>query len=310
MLIMKKDNNISIAVNNMKNDKIPTKVIVNPESNPRVLKRYLKSSLRILREGGFKPSVTFSRAPGEVYPLAKQATTQGYKTMIVVGGDGSTNEAINGIVGTDIPLGLLPIGGSNVLARELGVPMNMLEAARVIVRRNKRRIDLGCIDGRYFSMMASCGYDAYAISRTSMKVKKVIRRYAYLWAGIKDFLGYHPTVIDLVLDNGKVVENGTFVVVSNTHFYGGTHQMTPFAEIDDGFLDLCIYKGKTQIGLVRFAFQMLWRQHLNMKNVRYYRVRRVEMNSAKRTFVQVDGDMIGELPMTSWIVPGAIEIFC
>ena len=294
----------------MEQPHIRTKVIVNPDSNPRILKRNLRKALRILRYNGFDLSISFTRGPGEVYTLAQQAVTQDYQSVIAVGGDGTTNEIINGIVGKDIILGLLPIGGSNVLARELGIPMNIIEAARIIVKRVTRKIDLGCIDGRYFSMMASCGYDAYAISRTSLKVKKVIRRYAYLWAGIKDFVGYKPTEIDLILDNGKVVERGTFVVASNTHFYGGTYQITPFAEIDDGFLDLCIYKGRSQLGLVRFALHMFWKQHLNLKNVRYYRVRRVEMYSKKKTLVQVDGDSAGELPKTTWIVPKAIEIYC
>ena len=287
-----------------------TKVIVNPDSNPRVLKRHLRPALRILRNSGFQLSVTFTKGPGEVLPLAERATSQGFDTVIAVGGDGTANETINGIVGTGVVLGLLPIGGSNVFARELGIPMKLTEAARVIARQSKRTVDLGWVDGRYFSMMASCGYDAYAISRTSLKVKKIIRRYAYAWAGIKDFLGYKPTEITLVIDNGRVVEKGTFVVVSNTHFYGGTHQMAPFAEIDDGFLDLCIYQGKSQLGLVRFAIRMLWRQHLNMKNVKYYRIRRVEMSSEKKTLIQVDGDSLGELPMTSKIIPAALDVYC
>ncbi len=294
----------------MNANSIKTKVIVNPDSNPRVLKHHLRSALHILRNNGFKLSVNFTKGPGEVYPLSLQAAAEEFDVVVAVGGDGTTNESINGIVGSRVSLGLLPIGGSNVLARELGIPMRLEEAARVIVRGMKRRIDLGCINGRYFSMMASCGYDAYAISRTSLKVKKFIRRYAYVWAGIKDFLGYKPTEITLILDHGKVVEKGTFVVIGNTHFYGGSHQMTPFAEVDDGFLDLCIYQGKTQIGLVRFAISMFWKQHLKMKKVKYYRVRHVEMSSSKKTLVQVDGDHLGELPMTTTIVPKAIEIFC
>lgn len=294
----------------MNQSTIKTKVIVNPDSNPGKLKRYLRPAIKILRENGFKLSITFTKGPNEVYPLARKAVAEGFEVVIAVGGDGTANETINGIIGKDVSLGLLPIGGSNVLARELGIPMNLTEAARVIIRKSKRKIDLGWIDGRYFSMMASCGYDAYAISRTNLKIKKFIRRYAYLWAGIRDFLGYKPTEITLILDKGKVVERGTFVVVSNTHFYGGTHQVTPFAEIDDGFLDLCIYQGKSQLGLVRFALHMFWRQHLYLKNVKYYRVRRVELSSSKKTLVQVDGDYLGELPMTSKIVPKALNVFC
>ena len=294
----------------MESSSIKAKVIVNPDSNPRKLKKHLRPALRILRDNGFKLSVKFTKGPGEVMPLAELSAAEGFDVVIAVGGDGTTNETINGILGKSVTLGLLPIGGSNVLARELGIPMKLTEAARVIIRRSKRKIDLGWINERYFSMMASCGYDAYAISRTSLKVKKIIRRYAYLWAGIKDLFGYRPTEIDLVLDKGRVVERGTFVVIGNTHFYGGSHQVTPFAEIDDGFLDLCIYQGRSQLGLVRFALRMLWRQHLNMKNVKYYRVRQVDLNSLKPTLVQVDGDSLGELPMTAKIIPGALEVFC
>ena len=289
---------------------IKTKVIVNPNSNPRYLKKHLRPSLKVLKDNGFLLSVVFTKGPNEVYPLARSAADEGYELVITVGGDGTANEAINGIIGQNIALALLPIGGSNVLARELRYPMDLVEAARLIARKNKRRIDLGRINGRYFSMMASCGYDAYAISRTSLKIKKIIRRYAYLVAGVKDFAGYRPTVINLSLDNGRVEERGTFVVVSNTHFYGGTHQMSPFAEIDDGMLDLVIYQGRTQIGLVRFVFRMFWRQHINMRKVKYYRVKHVKMWSEKSTPVQIDGDYLGQLPMEAEVCSAVLDVYC
>jgi diacylglycerol kinase (ATP) len=284
-------------------------VIVNPNSKPRKIQRHLKKSLRILKQNGFRLSIYFTKHEGEVQPKVEEAVKQGFEAVVIAGGDGSVNEAINGIVGKPIPLGILPFGGSNVLARELRIPMNPEDAARVIIRRRLRKIDLGRAQDRYFSMMASCGYDAYAISRTSRKIKKFISRYAYIWAGIKDFLGYRPTEVKLVLDNGKVVDQGTFVVVSNTHFYGGTHEVTPFAEIDDGFLDICIYKGKWQIGLVHFALNVISRKHLKLKNVHYYRIRKVYMTAEKHTYVQVDGDLLGALPVTVEIVPEALEVF-
>jgi len=289
---------------------VRAKVIVNPNSKPRKLKKHLKKALRILKQNGFRLSVYFTKGEGEVLPKVAEAIQQGFTAIIIAGGDGSVNEAINGMVGKTATLGMLPFGGSNVLGRELKIPMNPIEAARVIARRNTRKIDLGRVQGRYFSMMASCGYDAYAISRTSRRIKKIIHRYAYLWAGIKDFMGYRPTEVTLVLDNGKVVEKGTLVVVSNTHFYGGSHEVTPFAEVDDGFLDICIYKGKWQLGLVHFALNVLSKKHLQLKNVHYYRIQKVYMTAEKPTLLQVDGDLLGELPMTAEIVPEALEVFC
>jgi diacylglycerol kinase (ATP) len=289
---------------------IRAKVIVNRDCKPRRLKRYLKPALSILRKSGFKLSVHFTRKAGEVQPVTRKAIEQGFEAVIVAGGDGTTNEAINVIVPNDIPLGILPFGGSNVVGRELLIPMHPIRAAETIAQRRTRQIDLGRANGQYFSMMASCGYDAYAISRTSQRVKKIISRYAYLWAGIKDFFGYKPTEIQLVLDNGKVHESGTFVVVSNCHFYGGSHEVTPFAEVDDGFLDVLIYKGKHQFGLVRFAVSMFYKQHLRMKKVRYYRIRKAELSSYKHTHVQIDGDPFGELPVTIEIVPKALKVYC
>ena len=293
----------------MQSHSVQTKIIVNPDSNPRMVKRYLRPAVRVLRTNGFQVSVIFSKKAGEVLNLAQKAASLGYKIVIAVGGDGTINEVINGIHGKDIKLGIFPCGGSNVLARELKIPLNLVSAAYVIVKKRTKTIDLGCIDGKFFSLMASCGYDAYAVSRINLKIKKIIRRYAYIWAGIKDLIWYKPTQITLKMDEGKVLERGTFVTVSNTHFYGGSYQVTPMALIDDGLLDVCIYQGNTQLGLVRFVFRMFWKKHLLLKKVKYYRVKNVALSASRRTLVQVDGDYFGELPMTAKIVPKAIDVF-
>lgn len=289
---------------------IRTKVIVNANSKPRRIKRYLRSALRIIHNNGFDLSVQFTKAPGDGFSMAMEAAQNGYEAVLVAGGDGTANEALNGLVGKNVRFGILPFGGSNVLAREMGLPMHPIQAAEVLARKKTRCIDLGVIDGRYFSMMASCGYDAYTVSRTSRKVKKIIHRYAYLWAGVKDFVGYRPTEILVTLDNGKAVESATFVVVSNTHFYGGSHQLTPFAEMDDGYLDVCLYQGRYQLGLVQFVLRMMSQNHLTMNDVKYYRVQSVELRAKKHTLVQVDGDILGSLPMKAQVVPNAVEVFC
>jgi len=288
---------------------INTKVFVNPDSKPRRIKSYLKPALTMLKDAGFQLSVYFTKEAGEILSRAKEAAEQNFEAIIIAGGDGTLNEGINGILPNQIPLGILPFGGSNVLARELKIPLNPLEAAHVICMKHTKRIDLGLINGRYFSMMASCGYDAYAISRTSRRIKKMIHRYAYVWAGIKDLLGYQPSEIQVTLDDGKVLDTGTLVVLGNTHFYGGFHQVTPFAEVDNGFLDVCVYKGKTQLGLIQFALNMLSQKHLNMRDVRYYRVKKATLSAEVPTLVQVDGDIFGRLPMTAEVAPDILEIF-
>lgn len=293
----------------MNPNSVKTKVIVNPDSKPKRIRDYLTSALHVLREHGFVLSVYYTSGPGEAMPAARSAVEHGFEALVVAGGDGTINEAINGIVKSDIPIGLLPFGGSNVLARELNIPMNPIEAARILGRKRVRRMDLGKIGDRYFSMMASCGYDAYAISRTERKLKKIMHSNAYLWAGIKDFIGYRPNPIQMVVDGGRMTDIGTFVVVANSHLYGGPHEVTPFAEIDDGFFDVVIYKGKYQFGLARFAIGVLSKQHLNMRHVKYYRAKSVKLTAEKHTFLQIDGDLLGQLPMTVDMVPCALKVY-
>ncbi len=283
---------------------------MNPDSKPLRIRNHLRPALHILRENGFHLSVNFTKGPGEVLPMTRSALIHGYECILVAGGDGTTNEAINGILGSNIPLGILPFGGSNVLARELQIPLHPVEAAKVLSQKRIRKIDLGRAQGRYFSMMASCGYDAYAVSRTDSRIKKIIHRYAYLWAGLKDFALYKPTEIEVDVNDGQFRDSGTFVVVGNTHLYGGSHEVTPFAEIDDGFLDVCVYQGKYQFGLARFAIGVIAKEHLNMRNVKYYRAKKVTLSAMKSTLLQIDGDVLGELPMTVEVVPAALNVFC
>ena len=289
---------------------IKTTVIVNPDSKPRRINKYLEPVLSLLQSNNFKISTYFTCGPGDGYVFAEQALDNGAEVIIVAGGDGTVNEVLNAIVGNDVILGILPFGGSNVLAREMGMPLNPIKAAELILKKNVKNIDLGVINNRYFSMMASCGYDAYAVGRTSREIKKILHRYAYIWAGIKDFMGYRPTLIEVDLDDGTTKEYASFVVVSNTHFYGGSYQLTPFARIDDGLLDICLYQGRYQLGLVHFVFNMLSQKHLTMSNVKYYRAKSIQLTSKKHTLVQVDGDILGALPMKAQIVPTALKVFC
>ena len=227
-----------------------TKVVVNPSSNPRALRRELNTALHLLQKNQFVLDVEYTHTPGQAVNIAREAVDRGYESMIAVGGDGTANEIINGLFGSRVVLGLFPIGARNVLARELEIPLILNEAARVIIRRSIRKMDLGCIGGRYFSMKACCGFDAYTVQKTNLRVKKILRHYAYVLAVLKDLFGYKPSVIHIDIDNGKLCDTGTFVIISNTHYYGGAFQVTPFAEIDDGFLDVCVYRGATQIGLI------------------------------------------------------------
>lgn len=284
--------------------------VVNPDSQPVKIRHYLKDAVRVLRRHSFLFNPFFTEAPGQAEKYVRQCCDGSVDAVIVAGGDGTINEVINGIRGKNIPIGILPFGDRNVLARELRIPLNLIQAAERLSKRQVRHIDLGTINGRLFALMASCGYDAHAVRMMDKRLKRIIHRYAYVWAGIKDFAGYRPPFVEIRIEPDSRIVSGSLVIVTNTRFYGGSHQIAPFAEIDDGWLDVCVYHGRTQIGLVHFALHVMSKRHLSLKNVSYHKAKRISLYASCANSIQIDGDFYGESPAEIGIEPGALRVFC
>jgi len=289
--------------------KEPIKLIINPNSKPLRVRIFLSSMLRILEEGGYEADIYWTRGSEDTTAVAQEAAASGrYRVIVAGGGDGTANEVINGVVGHPVTLGLLPLGTSNVLMRELGIPLDPLKAARLIVKGHRKRFDLGRVNNRYFALMVSCGYDAYSIEKTSLWIKRIAGKYAYILAGFVHYCQYRPRLIRVTLDGASM--EGTFVVISNARLYGGNYQLTPEARMDDGLFDVFIYKGRSKGRFFYFGLRVMAKRSGHFADVGYYRARKVHLESDERVPCQADGDLIGDLPRDVEIVPKAIEIIC
>lgn len=282
-------------------------MVVNPSSKPRWVKKYLGEVIDVLKKGGFQIQVIKTQREGEATSIVRKTP---YELIIVGGGDGTINEVINGTTNLPVTLGIIPLGTSNVLARALRIPLDPIKAAELIVEGGRRKCDLGRVGERYFLIMVGCGFDAYAIMKTSLRAKRFIGRYAYVMAGLTHLLDYKPGKISLRFDDGQTQDTGTFVVVGNAHLYGGDYQITPQAKIDDGFLDACVFKGERLPSLLYFAMRVVRRKPLTYPEVRYYRFKKASLEADRLTFFQTDGDLAGQLPTQIEIIPGAINIIC
>src|SRR5215472_5670124 len=119
----------------------------------------LVQSKKQLQQGGWRVEICHTDRPGSASRLAAQAVAAGVDVVISAGGDGTLNEVIQGLAGTDVALGVLPMGTINVWAREVGIPLNLHKAAKVLLDGERRRIDLGITNGRYFLLFAGIGAD-------------------------------------------------------------------------------------------------------------------------------------------------------
>lgn len=178
---------------------------------------------------------------GEARELAARFAAEGEPVVIAAGGDGTINEVVRGLTGTESVLGILPAGTMNVFAREMSIPFNSLaQAFHVIEEGNIKEIDLFEANGSPFLQMAGVGFDAAVIEETTWEAKKRLGPLAYLLAAVK-VLGETPPRMTVELPDGTT-EEGVAVIAGNGSLYGGQFKVFRNADNCDSKLDVIVYK--------------------------------------------------------------------
>ena len=296
-------------------------LIVNPIAGNKAL-RSIKNIEDLLRK---KASVkTFiTEKKGDAESFARESSlefnsklkTQNSKLLVIVaGGDGTFNEVINGILSSKesaakkkiVTLAFIPLGTTNVLAKELNIPENVGKAVHLALTGTAKKISLGRINGRYFALMAGIGFDGEAVLRAKDSIKKISGKEAYIFSGINALIKYNPSLIEVKTSEGTFT--GYTAVVGKAKCYGGNFHVTPQASLTEPLLDLCLFKGKTRKDLVRFIIGVIREGHLNFNDVFYGKFSEMEITSNEEVHVQIDGDYFGTLPAKIDVVKDAISL--
>src|SRR5215467_9489393 len=183
-------------------------------------------TLAFLRNHGWKVELWYTQAKGDGEQLARQAVAQKADLVIAAGGDGTINEIIQGLAGSETSLGVLPNGTVNVWARELGIPLDGAGARAVLVNGRMRRIDLGCVNGRYFLLMVGIGLDGEVIQAVERKPRKRLGVLGYALAALWLGPGYSGFPIAVQIDDLVVKPRALQVFVGNTQLYAGAFKFT------------------------------------------------------------------------------------
>ena len=264
------------------------------------------------------PEITVTKAPGHARKLASDAVASGcYNALYVAGGDGTVNEVVTGMLTSDSallrpPLGIIPTGTCNVLATELGIPCSDFGAAVHVARHGRpKKIDIGKMGHQYFLLMAGFGFDAAAVRDVALPLKDIVGPSAYVMAGLAALAKYQPSRVTLRIDDDTVSMDAFMVVVANISSYAFKEvKIAPFASLDDGWLDICIFEKPPMhtIGFVGQVMLLLARRHLGDPRVRYYRGRHIEIISNPPVAAQIDGDVEGETPVVIDVIPQALSV--
>jgi YegS/Rv2252/BmrU family lipid kinase len=268
-----------------------------------------------LEDHGWQLTLRETHGPGEATTYARRAVAEGCGVVIAAGGDGTVSEVVNGLAESEVALGMFPIGTTNVWALQMGIPLlwplrqhSLLEAAKVLAEGHVRRVDLGQVDGRYFLLWAGVGLDAKITEEVEPEAKKRLGALAFVIASImvaKEFAG---TKVQVTIDGCEVNRRAILILASNAQLYAGVVRLATRARLDDGLLDVIIFKGQGLPATLRHVFSVLTNRHLRDPQVEYYQARRVEVSAAKPLSVHADDEPFTTTPIEISVVPGALRV--
>jgi YegS/Rv2252/BmrU family lipid kinase len=285
-------------------------VLCNPRAGRKGNESGVTDAVDVLQGGGWHVEVESSSAPGNITRMAQQAAQAGIDAVVVAGGDGTLNEAVQGLAGSDTALGYLPYGTVNVWAREIGLPLDPAGAARSILGGREEYIDLGNANGRSFLLMAGVGLDGEVVRR-AQAVEHHKQRFGvlpYVAVGLTTIPLYRGADLELRYDGVIRRVQSLMLVVGNSRLYAGKLQLTPNAVMNDGRLDVCIVKGKGPIALVRQSLPLLLSRTITRSDVEMLRVRDLSIHSDKPLPYQVDGELAGTTPVHFSVQPRALRV--
>ena len=287
-------------------------LISNPKTGRYASRRRAVEDLAASLESlGIKVDLRLTERPGDATKIATRAARNGSSDVIVAGGDGTINEAIQGLAGTKARLAIIPRGTANVLARELGLPLNDEQALKIVAQGKSRQIYLGlAIDetthvSRHFCLMAGIGLDASVVRRVQPSLKKRIGKGAFWVSGLSHLADWNPRPFTLEINGHKYTS--TFAAIGKAGKYGGDLAITPGARLDQPEFEICIIQTKSRLRYLRLLSQAM-RNGMPRNTPEVQFVNAVSARAYGDSAVQVDGELIGHLPMRFEIASHSLNV--
>ena len=297
------------------------KLIVNPEAANGAVGKNWPRIRDFLQAEGARFDAALTEKPGHATQLARQALDDGYRTIVAVGGDGTVNEVINGLVvegsvDPEATLGIIPWGTGADFTRMLGIPRDYMEACRHLLRSEPQPVDLGRItclrEGqeveRYFINAAGLGFDGEVAEIVNRFPKVLGGTITYLTCLLIGLVTYRNKNIELSFDGQPVRGRVNSVVVCNGRYFGGGMFIAPGAALDDGLFYVVILGNLNKLEVVVNLPRIYKGTHLTHPKVSHFSAKEIHIEAKERMFLQAEGELIGEAPATFQMIPRALRV--
>jgi|WetSurMetagenome_2_1015567.scaffolds.fasta_scaffold45618_2 diacylglycerol kinase (ATP) len=264
--------------------------IINPKAGitPKI-EALLHLQVGLLFGSNTETSIVFTKYHQHATELASEAITNHYDIIVAGGGDGTVNEVATALYGTGIPMGILPFGSGNGLARHLKVPMNLIKALMVIAKGNSRLIDTIQINDRIFTSIAGIGYDAVVAEKFDKSEVRGLVSYASII--LKDYNHYTCNSYRIIIDGLEIDREALMISFANSNQFGFHARIAPKASSCDGLMDVCIV---SKPSLFKATFDVVPRVFMGKSEesdaIEYFRGKVVELPGTAGSVVNIDGE--------------------
>ena len=292
------------------------KVIVNPTSGAKSARRKWPRIKALLEDMGLSFDSVLTQGPMEAAELAREAANQGYDLVVAVGGDGTVNEVVNGLMGPDgkarADLGVIHTGTANDFGRNLDLPRSLLKNCRLLVSAKRTEVDIGMVEciregqtrQRFFVNVAGAGFDADLMEEARTTVLPLGPKGPYVGAFLKMAPTYDLKDFTLGFEDRQETRRAYTVLVSNGRF-AGSIPFDPEADLSDGQFEVIALDLPTFLGSLAETFFALPEGY---PKIDYVRTNSVRIDSTQRLSVQADGEVLGELPAQFRVLPRALRV--
>jgi len=241
-----------------------------------------------LKRNGCFVGYSFTMHPGHATELAQKASADGFDLVVAVGGDGTVNEVAMGLVGTNTPMGIVPMGSGNGLARELGISMSMRKSAITLLEGKTLHLDVCKLNDQRFLCTSGIGFDALIADKMSKSASRGFLKYVQLV--IQESIFYKPLDIRMRID-GDLIEGPVFLITfANASQFGNNAFIAPAASMTDGLIDVVVVRKFAKIWMPVFAVALFSKLIPKLPFVDGYKARQVDLEIAETPYYHFDGE--------------------
>lgn len=247
----------------------------------------------------------------DVSALARDAASNGFDLCVAAGGDGTASAVAGGLVGTDVPLGILPVGTGNVLAQELGIPTEMEDALALLTGDHETTaLDMIRVGDKHYVLNVSIGIGSLSMRDTKREWKQRYGMLAYAATTIRVLLGFQPRRFRVTVDGREREIRASEVMVANSAAVGNPDvRLGTDVHLDDGRLDVCIIRARNLLDYLRVVWDVLLRRQDESRNVRCIPVNETVRIETRRALpVNADGEIIGDTPVEAALRRSAVQV--